>query len=43
MTLGMTKYDSLRQIGQALNVLLTSIPNVGLLLRQFLIQDMQNG
>lgn len=43
MTLGMTKYDSLRQIGHALNVLLTSIPNVGLLLRQFLIQDMQNG
>lgn len=43
MTLGMTKYDSLRQIGQVLNELLASTPEVGELLRQFLIQDMQNG
>lgn len=43
MTLGMTKYDSLRQIGQDLNAVLTSIPEEGELLRQFLIQDMQNG
>lgn len=43
MTLGITKYDNLRQIGQALKALLTSIPEVGELLRQFLIQDIQNG
>ena len=43
MTLGITKYDNLRQIGHALNALLTSIPEVGELLRQFLIQDIQNG
>lgn len=43
MTLGITKYDSFRQIGQALSAVLTSIPEVGELLRQFLIQDIQNG
>lgn len=43
MTLGMTKYDSFRHIGQALNALLTSMPDAGELLRQFRIQEMQNG
>lgn len=43
MTLGMTKYDNFLQIGQALKALLTSIPEVDELLRQFLIQEMQNG
>lgn len=37
--LGMTKCDVLRHIGQALN----AIPEAGEPLRQFLIQDMQNG
>ena len=43
MTLGMTKYDSCRHIGQALKALLTSMPDAGELLRQFRIHEIQNG
>lgn len=43
MTLGITKYDSLRQMGQALNAELTSMPDDGELLRQFRIHETQNG